>query len=59
MIVQYEFHDRLELPTGAPTGKRDLLEKVPNLQCAYDPVLKRIKFLEGKSLMSMMVLFDF
>jgi hypothetical protein len=31
VIVQIDFHDRLELPTGAPIGKRDLWEKVPDL----------------------------
>jgi hypothetical protein len=59
VIVQAKFHDFLELPTGAPTGKRDLWEKVPDLQHVYDTVLKRIKFLARKDLMSMMVLFDF
>jgi hypothetical protein len=59
VIIQAEFHDRLELPTSAPTGKSDLWEKVPNLQRVYDPMLKRIKFLVGKGLTSMMVLFDF
>jgi hypothetical protein len=59
VIIQVKFHDWLELPTSAPTSKSDLWEKVPDLQRVYDPVLKRIKFLAGKGLTSMMVLFDF
>jgi hypothetical protein len=59
VIAQMNFHDRLELPIGASIGKRDLWEKVPDLQCEYDPMLKRIKFLAGKVLMSMMVLCNF
>jgi hypothetical protein len=59
MIVQTDIHDRLELPTDAPIGKRNLWEKVPNLLRTYDPVLKRIRFLVGKGLMLMMVPFDF
>jgi hypothetical protein len=42
VIIQTDFHDRLDLPTGGPTGKRSLWEKVLDLQRAYDPVLKRI-----------------
>jgi hypothetical protein len=34
-------------------------ERVPALQHAYDPVLKRIQFLAEKGLTSLMVLFDF
>jgi hypothetical protein len=59
LIVQSYFHDRLELPTGASTGMHDLWEKVPDLQREYNPMLKRIKFLVGKGLISMMVLSDF
>jgi hypothetical protein len=59
VIVQAEIHNQLELPTGARIGKHDLWEKVPDLQCAYDHMFKRIKFLAGKGLMLMMVLFDF
>jgi hypothetical protein len=59
VIVQAEIHNQLELPTGARIGKHDLWEKVPDLQRTYDPVFKRIKFLAGKGLMLMMVLFDF
>jgi hypothetical protein len=40
-------------------GRRDLWEKVPDLQREYDHVLNRIKFLAGKGLTSMMVLCDF
>jgi hypothetical protein len=35
------------------------LERVPNLESSYDPILKRIQFLAEKGLTSMMVLFDF
>jgi hypothetical protein len=59
MIVQSEFHDRLELSTRTPKDKRNLWEKVLDLQRAYDPMLERIKFLAGKGLTLMMVLFDF
>jgi hypothetical protein len=34
-------------------------EKVPDLRQAYNPVVKRIKFLAENGLTSMMVLFDF
>jgi hypothetical protein len=34
-------------------------EKVPDLWQAYNPVVKRIKFLAENGLTSMMVLFDF
>jgi hypothetical protein len=57
--MQAEVYDRLELPTAAPTGHRSGREKVPNLQLAYHPVLKRILFLAEKGLTSMMELFDF
>jgi hypothetical protein len=40
-------------------GRRFLWEKIPNLQSAYDPVLKRIQFLVEKGLNSLMVLFNF
>jgi hypothetical protein len=49
----------MELPNGAPIGKRDLWEKVLDLQHEYDHVLRRIKFLVRKGLTSMMVLSDF
>jgi hypothetical protein len=59
VIVHDIFHDQLELPTGAPIGKHDLREKDHDMQCTYDLMLKMIKFLAGKGLMSMMILFDF
>jgi hypothetical protein len=59
VIVQTDFHDRLELPTSAPMSTRSHLEKVLDLQRAYDPVLKRIPFMARNDLTSMMVLFDF
>jgi hypothetical protein len=55
VIVQTDAHDRLDLPTGTSTGRWSHWERVPNLQSAYNPVLKRIQ----KGLMLMMVLFDF
>jgi hypothetical protein len=45
VIVQTDFHNQLQLPTGAPIGKHDFWGKVSNLQWAYDLVLKRVKFL--------------
>jgi hypothetical protein len=42
VIVQTDFHDKLELPTSAPMSMHSHLEKVPDLQRAYDPMLKRI-----------------
>jgi hypothetical protein len=42
VIVQANAHDRLELPTDAPMGNHGGWEKVPNLQRAYDPVVRRI-----------------
>jgi hypothetical protein len=59
VIVQTDFHDRLELLIRAPIGKHDLWEKVPDLQQLYDPMLEKIKSLAGEGLTSMMVLFDF
>jgi hypothetical protein len=59
VIAQRDFHDQMELPNGAPIGKRDLWEKVLDLQHEYDHVLRRIKFLVRKGMTSMMVLSDF
>jgi hypothetical protein len=59
VIMQVEAHDRLELPTAAPTGHHSCWEKVPNLQPAYLPVMKRIWFLAKNGLTSMIVLFNF
>jgi hypothetical protein len=42
VIVQTEIHDQLELPTGDPMGRHSLREKIPDLQSAYNPMLKRI-----------------
>jgi hypothetical protein len=57
-IVRTDAHNQLDLLTGAPTGKRSHWEMVPDLQSAYDPMVKRIQFLEEKGPTSMMVLFD-
>jgi hypothetical protein len=54
-----EVPDLLELLTTAPLGSCSGWEKVPDLQRAYRPMLKRIQFLAEKGLMSMMVLFIF
>jgi hypothetical protein len=59
VIMQVEAHDRLELPTAAPTAHHSCWEKVPNLQPAYLPVMKRIWFLAKNGLTSMIVLFNF
>jgi hypothetical protein len=56
--MQWEVHDRLVLPTAAPSN-RSRWEKVPDLQPEYYPVKRRIWFLAEKGLTSMMVLHDF
>jgi hypothetical protein len=58
-IVQVDPHDRLVIPTGAPTGSRDLWEEPPKLHVSFEPVVERIRFLAGHDLSSMMVLSDF
>jgi hypothetical protein len=57
VIVKTNSHDRMDLPIGAPTGKRSHWEGVPNLQNAYNPMVKRVQFLAEKGLTSMMVFF--
>jgi hypothetical protein len=57
--VWADVHDRLVLPSGAPTGKRGDWERVPTLQRAYEPMVKRIQLLVNQRLSSMMVLFNF
>jgi hypothetical protein len=52
-------HDRLVLPTEAPMGKRDSWVEVPRLPLPFVPVVEWIRLLDGRSLTSMMVLFDF
>jgi hypothetical protein len=42
VIVKTNAHDQMDLPTGAPTSKHSHWERVPDLQSAYDPVVKRI-----------------
>jgi hypothetical protein len=42
-----------------PMGHHSSWKKVPHLQLAYHPMLKRIQFLVENGLMSMMMLFDF
>jgi hypothetical protein len=59
VIVQVDVHDRLELPTMAPTGHRFDYVNVPDLQRPYNPVLERIQFLAEKGLTSILVLHDF
>jgi hypothetical protein len=56
--MQGEVHDRLVLPTAAPSN-RSRWEKVPDLQSEYHPMKRRIWFLAKKGLTSMMVLHDF
>jgi hypothetical protein len=59
VIMQVEVHDRLEMLTATSMGSHNGWEKVPNLQLAYRPMLKRIQCLVEKCLTSMMLLFDF
>jgi hypothetical protein len=59
VIVQTKVHGRLALLISDPMGRRSRWEKVPELQSAYNPVLKRIQFLEEQGLTSLMVLSDF
>jgi hypothetical protein len=59
VIVQTDVHDRLALPTSEPTGRCSLWEKIPDLQSAYDPMLRRIEFLAEKGMTSLMVLSNF
>jgi hypothetical protein len=57
--MQVEEHDRLVLPTEAPMGHHSGWEKVPNLQSAYLPMLRRIRIFVENGLTSTTVLFDF
>jgi hypothetical protein len=57
--VCIDAHDRLVLPTEAPTGKCDSWVLVPRLPVPFAPVVEQIKLLVGRSLTSMMVLFNF
>jgi hypothetical protein len=59
VIVQTEVHDRSALSTGDPMGRRSHWEKVPELQSAYNPMLKRIQFIMEQGLTLLMVLSDF
>jgi hypothetical protein len=52
-------HDRLVLPTGAPTGNKDLWEDLLQWQATFKPMVERIRFLAGHGLSSMMVLPNF
>jgi hypothetical protein len=57
--VQADVHDRLTLPFFAPTLNRAEWVKDPGLESGFDPVLDRIRYLAEKSLISLMVLYDF
>jgi hypothetical protein len=59
VIMHANAHDRLELLTAALMGSRNGWEKVPDMQQAYSPMVKRIQFLAENGLTSMMVLFKF
>jgi hypothetical protein len=59
VIVRADAHDRLVLPTEAPTGKHGGWEEISKLQRAFMPIIERIKHLTSHGLMSMMVLYDF
>jgi hypothetical protein len=59
VIVWADVHNRLVLLSGASTGKRGDWVRVPTLQRAYKPMVKRIQLLMNQRLTSMMVLFNF
>jgi hypothetical protein len=59
VTVQADVHDWLALLDNASMGKHGDSEKVPNLQQAYNLVIKRIQLLASQGLTSMMVLLDF
>jgi hypothetical protein len=58
VIMRADPHDRLMLPVGAPIGNRDHWEETPRLQLAFKLVVKRIRFLAGHGLLSLLVLGD-
>jgi hypothetical protein len=59
VIVQSDPHDRLVLPTGAPTGNRDHREEPTRPHVSFEPMVDRIRFLADHDLSSIMVLSDF
>jgi hypothetical protein len=59
VIKRADPHDRLVLPTGAPAGNRDHYDETLRLQSAFKPMIKRIRFLAGHGVSSIMVLSDF
>jgi hypothetical protein len=54
--VRADAHNRLVLPNGAPTGNHDHWEEASRLQAAFEPMIKRIRYLAGHVLLSKMVL---
>jgi hypothetical protein len=59
VLVQADAHDRLPLPTGAPTLDRTEWVKDPCLESSFDPIMDRIRYLAENGLTSLMVLHDF
>jgi hypothetical protein len=59
LLVQADAHERLKLPTDAPTAPRVHWEQDHGLEPAYNPVLGRIRILAESGLTSMMVLQDY
>jgi hypothetical protein len=57
--MQADAHDRLVIPTAAPTLNRAEWGKDPSLESGFDPVLDRIQYLAESGLTSLMVLHDF
>jgi hypothetical protein len=59
VLMQADAHDRLAIPTAAPTLNRAEWGKDPGLESGFDPVLDRIQYLVESGLTSLMVLHDF
>jgi hypothetical protein len=57
--MQADAHDRLMIPTAAPTLNRTEWGKDLGLESGFDPVLDRIQYLAESGLTSLMVLHDF
>jgi hypothetical protein len=57
--VQVDAHDRLTLPTGAPTLDHNEWVKDPGLELGFDSILDRIQLLAENGPTSLMVLHDF
>jgi hypothetical protein len=58
-LVQADAHDRLVIPTAAPTLDRAEWGKDLGLESGFDPVLDRIQYLVESDVTSLMVLHDF